>query len=88
MCFDYLGNRLRELEETSDQPATPNHARQLSTKLEALDTKFKTHHLQLIDLVDDKDSETLEREQKTLDKHDNDVTSFVVRLNPEEVGRI
>ena len=39
-----LGYRLKELEGTADQPPTHDHTRQLDTKLEALDSEFKTHN--------------------------------------------
>lgn len=52
----------------------------LAAKLETLDADFKAHHLQIVDLINDDDEEELEKEQETLDKHDEDVTSHVVRL--------
>jgi hypothetical protein len=72
-----LGIRLKELEETSDQPRTSNHARQLLTKLQSLDEDFKKHHFELIDKIDD-----LEKEQTVLDKHDEDMTSLCPFANP------
>ena len=35
-----LGTRLTELEDTADQPRTPDHARQLLGKLRSLDEDF------------------------------------------------
>ena len=72
-----LGTRLKELEETSDQPRTPDHARQLLTKLQSLDEDFKKHHFELIDIIDG--DEDLEREQ-SIDKHDDDITSLSICL--------
>jgi len=40
----HLGYHLKELEGTAHQPATRDHTRQLDTKLEALDSEFKTHN--------------------------------------------
>ena len=73
---------------TADQPATRDHTQQLDAKLEALDSEFKTHHCQLIDLIsidDERDSE----EQGTLDKHNDDVTTLAVGiwLNKTRRGR-
>ena len=74
-----LGTHLRELEDTSDQPRTPDHARQLLTKLQSLDEDLrKKHHFELIDTIDGDD--VLEKEQTVLDKHDDDITTFSVRL--------
>ena len=73
-----LGNRLKELEEAPDLPNTADHAQQLTSKLETLDSDFRVHHLQLVDLIDD--APTLEKEQDTLDKLDDDVSSLSVRL--------
>lgn len=55
-----LATRLRELEETTDQPRTGDHATQLLAKLESLDVEFKAIHFEIIDLIDE--SEDLERE--------------------------
>ena len=63
-----LGTRLTELEDTADQPRTPDHARQLLGNLRSLD------------LHDEGSEDSLEAEQATLDKHDDDVTTLTVRL--------
>ena len=73
-----LGSRLKELESKVEKPTTHDHAQRLATKLETLDTEFKTHHFSLIDLIDD--DETLEKEQETLGQHDDDVTTLTVRI--------
>jgi uncharacterized coiled-coil DUF342 family protein len=73
-----LATRLRELEETTDQPRTADHASQLLAKLESLDGEFKSIHLEIIDLIDEPDD--LEREQTVLDKHDDDVSTLTIRL--------
>lgn len=84
----HLGYRLKELEGAADQPATRDHTQQLDTKLEALDSEFKTHNCQLINLIssdDERDSEG----QGTLDKHDDDLTTLAVGiwLNKTRIGR-
>ena len=71
-----LGSCLKELESKVEEPTTHDHAQRLATKLETLDAEFKTHHFSLIDLIDD--DETLEKEQETLDQHDDDVTTLAV----------
>ena len=73
-----LGSRLKELESKVEEPTTHDHAQRQTTKLETLDAKFKTRHFSLIDLIDD--DETLEKEQETLDQHDDDVTTLAVRI--------
>ena len=73
-----LGNRLRELKDIIDQPTTPAHARQLDAKLKDLDSNFKDLHMQVVDQPEGE--EALEAEQAILDKHDDDVASFPVRV--------
>ena len=75
-----LTDRVSELEETTDQPRTPDHARQLLTKLQTLDSEFRTIHFQLIDLIDEANTEGLDAEQGRLDKLDDDVAGLTVRL--------
>lgn len=69
-----LGSRLKELESEVEEPTTHDHAQRLATRLETLDAEF----FSLIDLIDD--DETLEKEQETLDQHDDDVTTLAVRI--------
>ena len=73
-----LTRRLGELEGAADQPSTLDVAQQLKKKLEDLVSEFKTHHYSLIDVIDD--DHTLEAEQATLDKHDEDVTALTIRI--------
>ena len=73
-----LGNRLKELEDAPDLLDTADHAQQLTSKLETLESEFRTHHLQLVDLIDDES--TLGKEQDALDKLDDDVSFLTVRL--------
>ena len=73
-----LGNRLRELEDTRDQPATPAHAQQLYARLKDLDSNFKDLHMEVVDALEL--DEDVEAEQVILDKHDDRVSSFTVRL--------
>ena len=63
-----LSARISELEGTSDQPRTVDHARQLLTKLQTLDADYRALHLQIIDLID-------ERMRKLLALNRNALTS-------------
>lgn len=72
-----LAIRLRELEETTNQSCTGDHATQLLAKLESLDVGFKVIHFEIIDLIDD--SEDLEKEPAVLDRH-NDVSTLTIHL--------
>ena len=75
-----LGDRVSELEATADQPRTPDRARQLLTKLQTLNSDFRTVHLELIDLIDEANTDALDTEQERLDKLDDDVSGLTVRL--------
>ena len=75
-----LCDRVSELEATADQPRTPDCARQLLTKLQTLDSDFRTVHLELIDLIDEANTDALNTEQERLDKRDDDVSGLTVRL--------
>ena len=56
-----------------------DNAKQLVTKLESLDTEFKSLHFQIIDLIN-KGAEELDSEQETLDLHDDNVSAMSLRL--------
>ena len=73
-----LTNRLKELESDAGRPATLDHAQGMTRKLDSLDSEFRTHHHALIDLIDDE--ETLQKEQSTLDEHDDFVAELAVRI--------
>ena len=75
-----LEKRIKELEGIADQPATADHARELTSKLESLTEDFKQHHLELLDLIGDEDWEALEKEQDILDEHDDIVSDMNIRL--------
>ena len=61
----------------SNLPRTPDRAWQLLTKLQTLDSDFRTVHLELIN---EANTEALDAEQKCLDKLDDDVSGLTVRL--------
>ena len=66
-----LGTKLGELEGSTDQPDTLDHAKRLITKLECLDAEYKTHHYSIVDLTDDEGG--LETEQAALDAHHENI---------------
>jgi hypothetical protein len=49
-------------------------------KLRSLDEEFGGLHYELINLIDEGNEDSLETEQATLDKHDDDVATLTVRL--------
>lgn len=73
-----LAGRLKDLEGQTDNPNSLTLAQQMLKRLEDLDGDFRTHHLALIDLVEDED--TLEAEQVILDTHDDDLAAVFVRV--------
>ena len=75
-----LNDRVSELEAAPGQPRTADHASQLLTKLQTLDSDFRRIHFELIDLIDEADTGALDTEQDTIDKLDDDVSSLTVRL--------
>ena len=72
-----LSNGLRDLEATPD---SMDRAQQSIIKIGSLEKEFKTIHLEIVDLIDDKDTAAHEKEQETLDKLDDDVASITIRL--------
>ena len=73
-----LTTRLKDLKASVSQPATIDHAQRMQQNLDALDTEFRVHHHNVIDLTDSEDS--LPREQDVLDKHDDLVADLSVRV--------
>ena len=50
----------------------------MTRKLDALNSDFRTHHDALVDLIDDE--KTLQREQTTLDEHDDCVAELAAHI--------
>ena len=73
-----LSNRVKELEPESRDPKTPDLAERMAVKLSELDSDFRDQHHALIDLIEG--DEALERQQETLDAHDDLVTELSVRI--------
>ena len=75
-----LAGRVAELEGTTDQPRNAEHARQLLAKLQTLDADYRALHLEIIDLIDEKEAEALDAEQRHIDQLDDDVSGLTVKL--------
>lgn len=79
-----LKGKVSEFEKAEDRTAIISHAREISSRLESLNSEFQMYHLKLIDLIDDdvlsKDECLLEKEQRVLDEHDDQVTDVKIRL--------
>ena len=75
-----LGNRLKDMEAAPDAAGVGDHAKQLTSQLEALHKDFKFLHFDVVDLIDSGATADLEKEQDILDSHDDDMTSLVVCL--------
>ena len=61
-----------------DRDDTLELAKQAKQKLEKLDVDFKTHHYNLIHVIDDEDSPL--REQVIIDKHDDEQAILAIRV--------
>ena len=72
-----LGTKLGELEGSTDQADTLDHAKRLITKLECLDAEYKTHHYSIVD-----DEGGLATEQAALDDryHDENIAQLGIRI--------
>ena len=75
-----LAGRVAELEGTTDQPRNADHARQLLAKLQTLDTDYRALHLEIIDLINEKEAEALDAEQRHIDQLDDNVSGLTVKL--------
>lgn len=75
-----LDGRITELERIPDQPRTSDHAKQLLARLQTFDADYRSLHLQLVDLIDEKNTKALDAEQRHLDQLDDDVSGLTLRL--------
>ncbi len=73
-----LRTKLTELEGADRDASFATYAQQYLKRLETLDANFKTHHLAIMDVIEDE--EQLGAEQEALDQHDEDTTTLSVRL--------
>ena len=64
-----LCSRLAELEEMSNRESANYHAQHLSTRLNTLDSEFKSLHFKLVNVINDGDNETMASEQSIIYKH-------------------
>ena len=78
-----LVSNLSTLEVASDDA----HAKQLITKLEGFDKDFRSIHFEIVDLFGEEESEDLEKEHEVLDKHEDDVTAALLRLQKLTMSR-
>lgn len=75
-----LTTRLTDLEgRRPDDASVMTMAQQTLKSLENVDSDFKTHHLALIDLLEEEDD--LEGEQHVLDEHDETVATLFTRIS-------
>ena len=75
-----LGTKLRDLEARREEADTPELVKQMKKKLDGLAADFKTHHYAIIDTVPEEDEGGIEREQQTLDEHDDVVSNLAARI--------
>ena len=71
-----LATKPNDLENKADEPTTLDLARRLKDRLDTLDSEFKTHHYAVVEQIED--GTDLDREQETLDNHDNDVSAIAL----------
>lgn len=71
-----LSRSLRDLEGRAGEANTLDLAQRMVSRLENLDSEFKTHHLELIDLLEDETE--LAHEQEILDDHDEEMSRLTV----------
>lgn len=50
------------------------------SKLQKLDADYRALHLEIIDLIDEKDTGAIEAEQRHIDQLDDDVSSLTMKL--------
>ena len=67
-----LTSQIKQLESKVHEPTTFELAQQLVPNLNSLDARFKEHHFSIIDNIDEKDIESLAKEQEVLDAHDEE----------------
>ena len=73
-----LGTKLTELEGKTEDPSTLSHAQHLSSRLDSLDSEFKTHHYSVVDLIVNDDE--LESEQNIIYQHDDTSAELSLRI--------
>ena len=73
-----IRTRLRTLQEKEDKSDIPNHARQMSQRLDTLSSKFKEIHYSIVAQLESEDE--LTREQANLDETDDEVAQLLVEI--------
>ena len=75
-----MNERITELESITDASHVTEPACQLLTKLQTHDSEFRKAHFDLIDLIDEADTTSLDNEQAIIDKFDDDISNYAARL--------
>ncbi len=73
-----LGTKTTELEAAELDQIVVSHAAQLLRKIETYDSDFRKHHMAIIDALTS--DEAAVPEQEELDRHDEEVTDLIMRL--------
>ena len=73
-----MTTRLKDFETEVSQQGIIDHAQRMQQKLDALDEEFRSHHHDIVDLVDS--DESLTREQLALVEHDDLVAELAGRI--------
>ena len=63
------------MDEKVGQPATADHTQRKLKKRDSLDAKFKVHHYNLVDIIDNEDTEEI------LDGHNDEIAGLASRIN-------
>ena len=73
-----LGGKIKELEGKPAEPSTLDAAKRMKTKVESLDSEFRSQHYALIDVIENEDD--LPDQQEILDEHDDAISLLATRL--------
>ena len=82
----HLDRRVHDLNQEESAHGARLAAEQLLVKLKNLDTEFRTYHFDVIDLIDEDESDSLADEQAILDEHDRKVEALTIRLQQVASG--
>ena len=78
--IDRLVRRLANLEGKATEPSTFATAQEIEKGLKEQDQAYRDFHYQLLDLIDEKDGDTLDKEQEELDKHCDVMDDITMRV--------
>ena len=74
-----LASQLKQLESKVHEPLTLKLAQQLVPNFNSLDARFKEQHFLIIDLLEEGNETSLEKEQEVLDNHDEELSTLLLR---------